>query len=312
MFVVIACVLIPAMAAGQTNATPKKKDAAVRAQMRNVKYRFADNVAVHIRSLDGALIPEGDHEFPVLDDKSSFKIHIDAAEIAISPTDLGSVLNSYVFARAHAPLADVSVAIVQGQLQVKGKLHDKGDIPFETVGTLSPMPDGRIRLHNEKIKALRMPVKGLMDIFGVDINDLIKTGKVPGIQAEENDLILDLEQLLPPPHIEGKVTAIAIVGNAIVQTFGGSDKRPADRPQNANYMSYQGNQLRFGKLTMTDADIVLNDLDPNDPFDFYLDHYKEQLAAGYTKITTGFQLRAYLKDFDKLGKAKPPTKDIAN
>jgi len=300
------------MAGGQTNSTPKKKDAAVRAQMRNVKYRFADNVAVHIRSLDGALIPAGDHEFPVLDDKNSFKIHIDTAEIAISPTDLGNVLNSYILARAHAPLADVSIAIVHGQLQVKGKLHDKGDIPFEAVGTLSAMPDGKVRLHIEKIKALRLPVKGLMDIFGVDLNDLIKTGKVPGIQVEENDLILDLEQILPPPHMEGKVTAIGVADNLIVQSFGGSAKRPTEKPQNANYMSYQGNQLRFGKLTMTDADIVLNDLDPNDPLDFYLDHYKEQLAAGYTKITPTFQLRVYLKDFDKLGKTKASTKDHAN
>jgi hypothetical protein len=312
VFAVIACVLIPAIAASQTAPTPKKKDAAARVQMRNVKYRFSDNVAVHIRSLDGALLPADDHEFPVLDDKSSFKIHIDTAEIAVSPADLGNFLNSYVFARAHAPLADVSIAIVHGQLQVKGKLHDKGDIPFETVGTLSATPDGKVRLHNEKFKALRMPVKGLMDIFGVDVDDLIKTGKVPGIQAEENDVILDLEQILPPPHMEGKVTAIGIAGNVIVQTFGGSDNRPADRPQNANYMSCQGNQLRFGKLTMADADIVLNDLDPKDPLDFYLDHYKEQLAAGYTKITTSFQLRGYLKDFDKLGKAKPSTKDNAN
>ena len=314
----LAFAMVPVVAGGQNAPAPEKPasekhDAAVRTQMHNVDYHFADNVAVHIKSLNGALVPVGDHEFPVLDDKNSFRIRVDAAEIAISPADLGNLLNSYAFARPHSPLAGISVAIANGQLKIKGKLHDKGDIPFGTIGMLSPTPDGKVRLHSEKIKALHVPVKGLMDAFGVEIDDLIKTGKIPGVQAEGDDLILDLSQILPPPHLEGKVTAIRIEGNAIVQIFGTPDKKPAEKLPNANYVSCQGNQLRVGKLTMADADVILSDLDPNDPLDFYLDHYKEQLAAGYTKISTNFQVRVFVKDYDKLGKAKPPaTKKNSN
>jgi len=271
--------------------------------MRNVMYRFTDNVAAHIKSLSGELVPTGDNEFPIFDDKNSFRIRIDAAEIAISTANVANVLNSYVFARPHTPLTSISVAIENGRLKVKGKLHDKGDIPFEANGIVSATPDGKVRVHGEKIKALHVPVKGLMDLFGVDVSDLIQTGKVPGVEAQENDLILDLERILPPPHMEGKVTAIRVEDGTIVETFGGSAKNTARKIQNGNYMSYQGNRLRFGKLTMTDADLLLIDMDPNDPLDFYLDHYKEQLAAGYTKITTNFGLRVFLKDFDKLGQA---------
>jgi hypothetical protein len=46
--------------------------------------------------------------------------------------------------------------------------------------------------------------------------------------------------------------------------------------------------------------------------DFFLDHYKEQLAAGYAKINTDFQLRVFIKDFDKLGPVKVPTKNKEN
>jgi hypothetical protein len=77
--------------------------------------------------------------------------------------------------------------------------------------------------------------------------------------------------------------------------------------QSANYLSYKGNRLRFGRLTMDDADVTLYDLDSADPMDFFLDHYKEQLVAGYTKITTSFQLRVFLKDLNKL----PPSKSTA-
>ena len=65
-------------------------------------------------------------------------------------------------------------------------------------------------------------------------------------------------------------------------------------------MAYRGNELRFGKLTMHDTDMVLLDMDPQDPFDFFLDHYNDQLVAGYSKTTPSFGLRVYMRDYNKL------------
>jgi hypothetical protein len=67
-------------------------------------------------------------------------------------------------------------------------------------------------------------------------------------------------------------------------------------------MAYRDSNLRFGKLTMNQADLMLIDMDPQDPFDFYLDHYQEQLVAGYTKTTLEFGLRVYTRDYNKLHK----------
>jgi hypothetical protein len=307
-FFLLTSLTMWAVGAAQQTRTPAKvaeeNDASVRADMRNVKYRFTDNVAVHIKTLRGALVPIGDHEYPVLDDKDSYHIRIDAAEIAINPVDLSNVLNSYVFARPHAPLAGISIAIVKDKLKLKGNLHDRGNIPFETIGTLSATPDGKVRLHSEKIKALQVPVKGLMEVFGVDVSDLIKTGKVSGVTAERDDLILDLGQIMPPPHLEGKVTAIQVQAETIVQTFGNGREKSAEKRPAENYMWFRGNRLGFGKVTMTDADLLLLDSDPGDPLDFYLDHWQEQLAAGYTKITVQSQFRSFLKDYDKLSGPK--------
>jgi hypothetical protein len=295
--------LFPTFAAAQNTTPGEKPDAAVQTQMRNVLYRLTDNVAVHIKWMTGAVVPTGDNEFPVLDDKNSFVIRIDAAEIEISPSDLANLLNSYVFARPHAPVTGITTSVENGQLKLKGKLHDKGDIPFETVGVLSATPDGKVRLHSEKIKALHVPVKGLMDIFGVQVADLIKSGKALGVQTEGNDLILDVEQMLPPPHIEGKVTTVRTEGNTILQTFGGPEAKAPKKLQSGNYISFQGNRIRAGKITLTDTDVRVIDMDPGDPLEFYMDHYVEQWAAGYTKIGPNFSIRIYSKDFGKLAKS---------
>jgi len=284
----------------QTQPAASDQKDRVKVQMRNVLYHFSDSVVVHIETLNGEVVPTGENKFPVFDDKKSFNIEISSGKIAIDTVSLANVLNSYVFASPNAPLKDISVTMENNRLKIKGKLHAKGDIPFETDGVLTPTRDGKIRLHSEKIKALHVSVKGLMDLFNVQIADFVKTGKIPGVTTDQNDLILDLSQILPAPHIEGKVTAIRLEGDTLVQTFGSPDAKARYLLHFRNYMSYEGGQLRFGKLTMDDADMILIDMDPGDPFDFYLDHYKEQLAAGYTKITSNFGLRVYMKDFDKL------------
>src|SRR5260370_35208287 len=111
--------------------------------MSNVTFLFSETVAVQIKSLNGVLAPIGKNDFPVFDDKDSFNLRISTAAIAIDSSNLASVLNSYVFARPHSPLTEHSVIVWKRRLKVKGKLHDKGDIPFETEGILISTADGK-------------------------------------------------------------------------------------------------------------------------------------------------------------------------
>lgn len=290
----------PALIHDDAHPYPGDDSGSVQVQMRNVMYHYSDSVAVHLRMVAGALVPTKAGQMPVFDDKNSFTLHISAAEIAMDTQSLANVLNTSVFSGKDAPLKELAISADKNRLKIKGKLRKQGDISFETLGTLSATADGKIRLHAEKIKAMHLPVKGLMDLFGLDIADLIKAGKVRGVRAEKDDLILDPEQILPPPHISGRVTGIRLEGNNIVQVFGQPQQQKWMQVQARNYMAYRGNRLQFGKLIMNDTDMVLIDPVPGDPFDFYLDHYKEQLVAGYTRTTPAFGLRVFMVDFSKL------------
>jgi len=304
----IACIIAVGRARAQEHSAPEQDGGAVKVQMHNVMYHFTDQIAVHLINVGGSLVPTSPGQIPVFDDKNSFKLQITAAEMTMDPQSLANVLNTHVFSAKDAPLKDISITIENNHLKVKGKLHKKGDIGFETEGQLSPTEDGKIRLHAEKIKALHLPVKGLMDLFGIDIADLIKNGKVRGVQAEKDDLILDPAEILPLPKISGKITDIHLEGNNIVQIFGEPKKYPWIKVAAQNYMAYRGNKLQFGKLLMSDTDLVLIDPAPKDPFDFYLDRYKDQLVAGYSKTTPSFGLNVYMVDFNKLKKASAPAK----
>ena len=303
LFVVAALTIaVGSMLLAQEKAHPAANDGAVQVQMHNVMYHYSDNASVHLRDVGGLLVPTTPGQMPIFDDRKSFSIQIAAAEIAMTPQSLANILNANVFSGNDSPLKDIDIRIEDGHLKVKGRLHKKGDVSFETDGVLSATPDGKIRLHAEKIKALHLPVKGLMDLIGLDIADLIKSGKVQGVQVEKDDLILDPGQILPLPRISGKVTAVRLEANNIVQTFGDPKTYAWIKVPAQNYMAYHGNRLQFGKLIMNDTDLVLIDPAPQDPFDFYLDHYSEELTAGYTKITPQNGLRVYMVDFNKLKK----------
>ncbi|HSY31711.1 MAG TPA: hypothetical protein VLA42_06965 [Verrucomicrobiae bacterium] len=292
-----------ALVGAQSNARPGDSSSGVQTQMQNVMFHFSEAATAYIKTLSGELLPNEGSEFPVFDNKESFRLRIGYAEIDIAAGDLASVFNWYVFARASSPLKGVSMSIENGHLKIKGNLHDVGTIPFETESTLSPTDDGKILLRMGKVKALHVPVKGIMNLFGVEIADLIKNGKLPGVEARGDDLVLDPSLVFPTPHMEGRVTETRIEGNTIVLTFGDKNRAPKAR-QAGNYISFRGNRLRFGKLTMTDVDMTLIDMDPTDPFDFFLDRYKDQIAAGYSKISSNSALRIFVKDFNKLGKSK--------
>jgi hypothetical protein len=53
------------------------------------------------------------------------------------------------------------------------------------------------------------------------------------------------------------------VGDEIVQEYG-TQSAPLVKIS-GNYMAYRGAPIRFGKLIMTDTDLILIDLDPRDP-----------------------------------------------
>jgi hypothetical protein len=292
--VCVSLALVGSDAQEQSSAASRS----VHTEMHNVMYHFTDSSAVHIVYLEGELVPTTETGIPVFDDPNSFTLNLRSTEMSITTDALANALNQYAFAAPDAPIKEIRISAQNGKLNIQGRLRSKGNIPFESVGSLSVTADGEIRVHTEKVKAAHLPVKGLMDLLGETIAKLIDTRKVRGVRAEKDDLILTPAELFPPPHVQGRLSSVVLRGNEIVQRYGNVPEHSGKMP--GNYMAYRGAQLRFGKLTMSDTDLILIDLDPQDPFDFYLNHYKEQLAAGYTKNTLSSGLRSYFRDYNKL------------
>jgi hypothetical protein len=289
---------------GQSASPATGSGGDVRLAMRNVEYHLTDQIIVHITTLDGHLTPKPG-QIPVFDDKNSFGLAVDVAQITLGMTALTNDLNDFVFAKPDAPLKKLSASAQGEELTIQGLLVSKGGIPFQTVGTMSVTPEGMIRVHTLKVKALKVPVKGLMDMLGLDTEKLLNTNKVEGVSVDKDDLILDPGKILPPPEIQGKLTSLKLENGEIHLVFGPADGKTGIDPVKEtcgakNYLHFRGASVRFGRLTMTDTDLELMDSNPQDSFDFSIDHYNEQLVAGYSKMTQSGGLCVHMPDYNKL------------
>jgi hypothetical protein len=164
-----------------------------------------------------------------------------------------------------------------------------------------------IRVHTTKVEALHLPVKGLMDMLGLDTSKLVNTNKVEGVSVDKDDLILDPQVILRPPQLRGRLTSIKTENGEIALAFAGKEQQGSQQPLTntcggRNYLQFQGGPARFGKLTMDQTDLVLLDMQPADPFDFAMDHYKEQLVAGFSKMTQQGGLCVHMPDYAKINR----------
>lgn len=284
------------------------KNAQTQVEMVNVNIHLDPVLILHIHHLSGQFLPTKKGQPPTFDDNLSYIIAIDSAEIGVTAASMSHVMNTYVFGAPDAPLKNLTLSIHGNQIKQAGTLNKGIRIPFEMTGTMSATADGMIRFRPTQVKAAHVPIKGVMKLLGLDIAKLVNIRNTKGVSVEGNDLILDPAQMLPPPIMRGRITAVRIEGDEIIQTFGTRRTRPAGKPSLSNYISYRGGVLRFGKLTMNDADMQLIDMDPADPFDFFPGHYQDQLVAGYSKNTASGGLLVYMPDYDKLSKAVVPTR----
>jgi hypothetical protein len=269
---------------------------AVGIEMRNVRLHVAPDAVLEVKFLRGTQNSVSAHP-PVFDDQRSFTITVSDGEMAIDAASLTALVNR-AFDYKGSALSDLRVSFQDGHLVQRGTLKKGVSVPFSIVADVSTADDGLLHVHPLKVKTAGIPTTKLMSIFGVELDDILKGRPDRGITFRDNDLFLDSSRMLPAPETRGKLTKAFVRGDRLVQVFG---RGAAGFAQGSgNYIWFRGGTISFGRLTMSDADVKLIDMDPKDPFDFFSAHYNEQLVAGYSKNTPQGALRTYVPDFSDL------------
>jgi hypothetical protein len=287
--------------------------------MHHVHFRQADTFFLDVRRLLGAMVPTGNDGVVVFGDPRSYEVHVEEAEVAMSTASLTGLLNNRVFAYQGSPLSKLKVETTpDGKLVQQGVLHKKiGDIAFTITATVAPTADGLLRIHPTKIEVCDINGKPLLDFLHITLAKMMDLSGARGVRVDKNDLILDPSVALPPPKIVGRVEKVRIEGDQLVQVLGPAPKMPhvapppkPPDPDVPNYMHLYGGTVRFGRLFMVATNLQIADAHPQDPFEFYLQYYNNQLAAGYSRSHLDDSLTTYMPDFWMVGKTLAPSEKI--
>ena len=276
------------------------------AEMQNVDFRIAEGLVLHIHELHGTMRDRANGPLD-FDDKKSFILRMNDAQVGVDGDTLTTLMNDYVFAYPGAPLRNLHIAIVNGVMTQEGVMHKVIDIPFSMTTEVSVTSDGRLRIHPTKIQICNLNGKGLMKALGITLQKMLDLKGAKGVTVEKNDLLIEPLGILPPPQIESRLVAATLAGDQLVQTFSTGERSADLTPPAANepnYMYFRGGTLRMGKLFMVQADMEVVDSDPSDRFDFYLDRYNEQLSAGFDRNQLNYGLVVFMRDFGDVG--QPP------
>ena len=297
-----------AAASSKTHPQPPAGDDAQTAhfEFKHVNFHIDETVVLQIALLRGELLPAKEGKPPSFDDRDSMLLKIDGGEAAMSTASFATLMNRYVFNYRGTPLTNVRVSPEGDQLHMTATLNKT--VNTEMTGTLNATADGRIHFHPTSIKTAGIPAKGLMDALGLKMDKLVKGTDPRGVDVAGDDIIMDLDRLLPPPRVRAHVTGVRMEGSRVDMTFGPAT--PADAPKeltppvaDTNYMYLRGGTVSFAKLTMVNSDMEFVDAHPEDALDFSLSHYYEQLVAGSVKNTPAPAkgLVATIPDYRQLG-----------
>ena len=296
--------LVSACAVAEASKEPVAVD------MRNVDLHVSDDITLHVTRLQGRFVPVG-RSSPFLDNKQSYTVDVDAGEVALDIDSLNRVM-----ARSMGEKSNLRKLRVwfneDGTLGQSGVIDGKVNVPFSAKAVVSATADGRIRVSTTSVKSSGVPLTPVMKVLGLRLDDLVKMPAGSGVVTEGNDFILDPAKLMPPPGLNGRLTAVRIVNNRLVQTFGSGETAP-ESGLSPNHIYWRNGELAFGKLTMADTDLELIDIDLSDPLDFSIDHWNDQLVAGFSKTMPNKGLKVHLPDYDdvRAGRAGTSTTSVS-
>ena len=297
--------------APRTPAAPTAAAAAARQwiDIHNVDLGVTDQVTIRVRTLHGEVLRTSPAIPAALDDPRSFKIRVTSATVGLTGTDLGAILNTVVFAYPGAPLHDLQVRTDGDQIIQTGIMHKGVDLRFRLHGTLTLMPDGRIRIHPTAMRILGINGEKALSMVGLHLDNILDLKGAKGATVKGDDLFLDPTLILPPPAIDGKLASIRIEGAEVVQDFVRSandsvfGRYVKSDTAGHNFIYFRGGELRFGKLLMADTDLRILGPESQSPFGMNLPHYSKQLVAGRSRTLANQGLVVYMPDYAALGKS---------
>ncbi len=265
---------------------------------KNVIYRVDEDIVIGMPNMNADIqVYEPNQPF-IPANRDDYVVRVHTADFVIEEDDMAKIFNKYELTYPGCPLSDLSIEAKQGKLKMSGTMRKGIPLPFEMEGSLRPNGKGQVVLTPDSVKSAGIPVKGLMNLIGLEVANLMNSRPNGGMKIDGNDIIIYPDKLLPAPAINGFVSGVRVEPGKVIMVFDDQVRRdvPAlPEPWAKNWILMHGGNVLINSHLILDASLQMIDLNPQDPMHYYMPLYREQLEAGFTVATKNSTI-AYLPD----------------
>ena len=250
-------------------------------------------------------------------DFKNMDISVKNGLVQISDKDLTTTVTNVLKAETKNVVRNVNIDFIPGN-QIKAQIIGKKFLKFNLTvqGTAHPNPiNNVVRFTPDKININGIPVKKIMDFFGLEIGEMVKVGNAKGSVFTSGDSIYFApHKLVSSPKIEGNVTALktgvgtlsVMIGNDNIDTY-----QPKPVYGENNYLTVRGGNVNFSGFNLLNTDLALMDGTPENDFDVINDPSKKVISEGQVTIPEEFIATA-LKQKAGSGSMKDMTFNMPN
>jgi len=175
-------------------------------------YSNQPGVIFDLESFSATLQPMGKHA-PLCYAKTTL---IEQGNVFVSTQSLTRLFGQKL-SEANSQLKEVEVEMKDNQVHLHGKVKKLIWLPFSIEGPVTT--DGtNLKIETKEIKALGVPVKGLLDALGKHLQSLTGSESPNGVVAEGDSLIFHPYEIA---HVKGHITSATINSQGLNVRFGG-------------------------------------------------------------------------------------------
>ncbi len=148
---------------------------------------------------------------------------IDHGYVEVGPEELGKLFNQKLQqSEQQSKISDLKVEMKGDEVLISGSAHKGMDVHFSVQGPVEAFNGRDLRLHARKVNAMGIPVKGLMEMIGVELGNLVKSESSKGIITQADSIFFDPEALA---HIKGHIAKAQITDNKLEVSFTKAPRR---------------------------------------------------------------------------------------
>ena len=127
--------------------------------------------------------PPAKRDVPYLDDTKSYAVTVDTGIVAIDLASLNALMTQ-TLADDNSNVDKLKISVDEkGDLRQKGVIDKAVNIPFNVKAGIEATPDGKLRVFTKSVKGFGMPMKPLMKMFHIEMDDLLKVKPGHGVDG---------------------------------------------------------------------------------------------------------------------------------